>query len=416
MNKEIDLKKVAFLYFTTLDFDTVFKTQVISWANLYIEQGLDYQIVKAYSAKSLLKGVTRKKDKLNIKELYVGSYKSYITYPDKYVIGSFLNFIIFCILALPKILKGKKVVILTRSFGFDKSLYVLKRIFHQKISVVYDSRAAGAEEYKYYNEPLNEQSKKKFAQMLHIENKMVVLADKVFCVSNKLKEYHLRQHPEIPSHKFHINPCNADESIFYYKQDERDEIRQNLELNDRFVVVYSGGLQMKWHVPKLVFKAFSLIKTEFDNAFFLILTHDQEIASEHAKQAGINEQNYKTMSLDNKQVRPYLSASDMGLLIRDNVIMNNVASPTKFAEYVMCGLPVVISDGVGDFSELAVQNQLGVSINFEHEKQFLTTLKSYCKTLSEQKKDEISQWGRQNFSKQFQINNNLMVFKEIAKA
>jgi glycosyltransferase involved in cell wall biosynthesis len=41
-------------------------------------------------------------------------------------------------------------------------------------------------------------------------------------------------------------------------------------------------------------------------------------------------------------------AADVGLLIRGDDLVNRVAAPTKFAEYLACGLPVVVSRGVGD--------------------------------------------------------------------
>ncbi len=59
-------------------------------------------------------------------------------------------------------------------------------------------------------------------------------------------------------------------------------------------------------------------------------------------------------------VREELGTSDMGILVREDTITNRVASPTKFAEYLACGLPVLISPHVGDFSELVVKHDLGV--------------------------------------------------------
>jgi hypothetical protein len=413
MSREKDFKKVAFIYFTTLDFDTVFKTQVISWANIYREKGLEYQIVKAYSIKQALKGISRTNDKKQVRKLYNGPYKSRITYPDKVLPGRVLNFFLFFFLILPKLISGKRVVFLTRTVGFDKTLETLKKVFKRKFLIIYDSRAAGAEEYKYYNEPLNEQGKLRFKKSLSQENAMVKLADKVFCVSHMLKKYHIQQIQEIDNLKFTINPCNADENLFYFHEDERTQKREELGLTNKLVVVYAGGLQMKWHVPNLIFDAFSLVKQEFDNAFLLILSHDKEIAAQYAKKSGIEDKDFQSISLDNNQVRPYLSASDVGLLIRDNVIMNNVASPTKFAEYVMCGLPLIISEGVGDFSSLAVENQLGVKIDFQKGKDFKSHFKTYFENVNLERKKEISLWGRNNFSKQYQINTNLESFKDI---
>jgi glycosyltransferase involved in cell wall biosynthesis len=72
---------------------------------------------------------------------------------------------------------------------------------------------------------------------------------------------------------------------------------------------------------------------------------------------------YSVISSLVEEVGKYLEASDLGLLLRENHVVNRVASPTKFAEYLLCGLPVVISPWVGDFSELVEAHRLGLVIN-----------------------------------------------------
>jgi hypothetical protein len=39
--------------------------------------------------------------------------------------------------------------------------------------------------------------------------------------------------------------------------------------------------------------------------------------------------------------------------------MNRIASPTKFAEYLMAGLPLLITPHVGDYSDLVESEHLG---------------------------------------------------------
>jgi hypothetical protein len=60
-----------------------------------------------------------------------------------------------------------------------------------------------------------------------------------------------------------------------------------------------------------------------------------------------------------KQVPEYLIAGDYGLLIREETVTNNVASPVKFAEYLACGLQVIISKNLGDYSHFVKQNRCG---------------------------------------------------------
>ncbi|MEO7080337.1 MAG: hypothetical protein ABIY71_02380, partial [Flavobacteriales bacterium] len=60
------------------------------------------------------------------------------------------------------------------------------------------------------------------------------------------------------------------------------------------------------------------------------------------------------------EVPQALQACDIALLLREDTLTNRVASPTKFAEYLACGLPVIISEGIGDFSALVQKECLGV--------------------------------------------------------
>lgn len=62
---------------------------------------------------------------------------------------------------------------------------------------------------------------------------------------------------------------------------------------------------------------------------------------------------------DPAAVPALLRGCDHGILLREDSITNRVASPTKFAEYLAAGLPVIISDGLGDFSGMVRREGLG---------------------------------------------------------
>ena len=64
--------------------------------------------------------------------------------------------------------------------------------------------------------------------------------------------------------------------------------------------------------------------------------------------------------LDHAQVAHALATCDYGLMVRERTITNQVASPTKFAEYLSNGLKVISNSGLGDFSELIRSEGLGV--------------------------------------------------------
>jgi hypothetical protein len=62
------------------------------------------------------------------------------------------------------------------------------------------------------------------------------------------------------------------------------------------------------------------------------------------------------------EVATILGGCDHGLLVREDTITNQVASPTKFAEYLASGLQLIISERIGDFSGLVKEHGLGLVI------------------------------------------------------
>jgi glycosyltransferase involved in cell wall biosynthesis len=59
------------------------------------------------------------------------------------------------------------------------------------------------------------------------------------------------------------------------------------------------------------------------------------------------------------EIPPYLALADLGLLLRYPSPVNRVASPVKFAEYLACGVPVLVSRGVGDCAEVVRKERVG---------------------------------------------------------
>ncbi len=63
-----------------------------------------------------------------------------------------------------------------------------------------------------------------------------------------------------------------------------------------------------------------------------------------------------------EEVPRALQAGDVALLVREDTLTNRVASPTKFAEYLAAGLPVLISAHIGDLSALVEAHGLGAVV------------------------------------------------------
>ena len=63
-----------------------------------------------------------------------------------------------------------------------------------------------------------------------------------------------------------------------------------------------------------------------------------------------------------ESVKYNLLFCDYGFLVRGETMTNNVASPVKFGEYMICGLKILISKNLGDYSDVISTNNLGCII------------------------------------------------------
>jgi glycosyltransferase involved in cell wall biosynthesis len=111
------------------------------------------------------------------------------------------------------------------------------------------------------------------------------------------------------------------------------------------------------------------------------------------------------------EVNRFLNASDIALLLREDIPMNNVASPTKFAEYLMSGLPTIISKGVYDFAETIYTTNFGIVIeDYQHieDQEF-----NMIYNLKDLNRENIALWAKMNLSKEKFISQYVKFFYEI---
>ena len=72
---------------------------------------------------------------------------------------------------------------------------------------------------------------------------------------------------------------------------------------------------------------------------------------------------FTVLHAEHDAVVGWLNAADLGILLRADDPVNRVASPTKFAEYALTGLPVAMSAGIGDYSDLVLSEHAGFHVN-----------------------------------------------------
>lgn len=135
--------------------------------------------------------------------------------------------------------------------------------------------------------------------------------------------------------------------------------RLKSSLNGRFVVVYSGTVTA-WNQPEPMIRLFLSIKTQQPSALFLFLTPHTEAARSYFHKYGVSENDFVLLEIPHADILHYLELGDVALLLREFNMVNRVASPVKFAEYLAAGLPVIITEGVGDCTTIVRQEHVGL--------------------------------------------------------
>lgn len=175
-----------------------------------------------------------------------------------------------------------------------------------------------------------------------LERKGMSKADYIICQSNEMKKYLVKKY-HVLKEKVFVYRCAGDTNLFYYDPVLRNQIRENLgiSLQER-LFVYSGGFHSWQKVDEsiLIFKKYT--KLYNPNSILLILTLDKTSAYSLVKNKYSDiSSRIIIKSVLNKEVNGYLNAADVAFILRDNLVLNAVASPTKMAEYMLSGLPVI---------------------------------------------------------------------------
>jgi hypothetical protein len=361
-------KKIKYVYISNLPFDgTVFITQILEWLHLYESKGIKFDLYVMFNIKQFFNNSYFNSQRNSIKK-NTGLFKGFIFVFPSRGIYLCLNFMLFFSKTLLWLLKYDKIVLMTRA-TIGKEIKILKSFFPNMIYFICDCRAASGEEKFYVIKKERFYNKKNFKLLGHIfeiEKVNYITADKIFVVSNKLREYVL-QNFDINGEKFQSYPCLSDKSKFFYDEQIRAEYRKMLGYSSEdIVILYAGGLSSKWHVSKFILKFYQQAHMLSRRFKFIFLSADEENLNTLLYDFPMLKEHCTCKFVSNAEVVNYLNAADFGTLFREDTIMNNVASPTKFAEYMLAGLPTIISPGVGDYSEYVAQNKLGFVIDIKN--------------------------------------------------
>ncbi|OPZ19486.1 MAG: putative glycosyl transferase [candidate division BRC1 bacterium ADurb.BinA364] len=209
-----------------------------------------------------------------------------------------------------------------------------------------------------------------YAIARRMERRIVEQADALNCVSVAFREHLIARYGAKPE-RICVTPVCVDSQLFFYDAGQRREERARLGWNDSAVFLYSGRRQ-RWQLPECLFDNLRWLLQRLPRARGAILTVEPGAFEQDLRALGEAERKrIEIRSLPHGGMGRALRAADAGLLFRRRDLVNRVACPTKFYEYLACGLAVCCTEGIGDVSALARQKGMGWTLSHPRDREGL---------------------------------------------
>jgi len=161
--------------------------------------------------------------------------------------------------------------------------------------------------------------------------------------------------------KIYRTPVCVDENFFIFKPEGRDRIRKLYHIENRPVLFYIGKFGDLYYKEEVA-SFCKIIQEHNPDFFFLIVTSNpHEQVRKWFMEAGLKETDFVvTGNLPYIEVPDYISAADIGLSAVPSFPSQKFRSPTKVAEYLLCGIPYITCAGVSEDDIIAKENNVGV--------------------------------------------------------
>ena len=153
--------------------------------------------------------------------------------------------------------------------------------------------------------------------------------------------------------KIHVIPNAKDDTLFSPGDAaSRAKTREGMGIDaEAPLLIYAGSLGPQYH-PLGMLQLFERVHALDPRARFLILSGMQEVARELLPRIDkAARENVIIHRCASHEVAPLMAAADLGLSLRQPSFSQQAVCPIKIAEYLLCGLSVVMLRGVGDLDE-----------------------------------------------------------------
>ncbi|HSV12213.1 MAG TPA: glycosyltransferase [Hanamia sp.] len=202
------------------------------------------------------------------------------------------------------------------------------------------------------------------------ENEAIEKSDGIVCLTYAAKKIILNTSAYKNGTPIDVIPCSVDMKLFDpEKVDIPSKLRLKAELNiheNDFIFSYLGSVG-SWYLLDELMDFFKIMNDKIPNAKFLFISPDNhEIIMSEAKRAALDQTKILIKKAKRTEVPALLSLVNFSAFFIKPCYSKQSSSPTKHAEIMAMGIPVITNSGVGDVADIVEKYKSGLVIeNFD---------------------------------------------------
>ncbi|MBN2144938.1 MAG: glycosyltransferase [Candidatus Aureabacteria bacterium] len=398
--------KTLRLFFYTEDVVSgIFESQVLQYLQFLKSSGCEVTLICFGSLKFFLKDRKSTLNKLKKVTLCRLHFIFLPAFSPFKIPGKCLWSFYACFFVCYSLFFKKRLIIQARGIWSTVIGYKIKH-YIRNTRLIFDMRGDEVSEYKYNPcIPENETKKHRAEAIEKYQKECLIRSDICLFVSQAMKKMALaRAAATLPEN--YVIPSTGLSRYYYYDEDVRGRRRRELRLENKFVVGYSGSV-VSWQRMDKVLEVFDIVRSIRRDAALLVFTKEVlEFKTQYLR--SVTDDSIMVRTAGDDDLGEYLQCFDMGVLLRDRLVLNQVASPTKFAEYLLCGVPSLVSGGIGDLEDIVNKQEVGICIqDLNNHNALVDGVKQFVN--KQFNRESIAQYGKSAWARESYLD----VYKEI---
>jgi glycosyltransferase involved in cell wall biosynthesis len=199
----------------------------------------------------------------------------------------------------------------------------------------------------------------------HIEKVLIKKSDAIITLTYEAKK-EIEQWPfynkQVP---ITVIPCCVDTHHFITTNNTvKTSVYHQLNISpNALVVTYLGSLGTWYMATEMMQFFYEQYKINTQSVFLILTPDSKETIYKYAQQQGVPLQNIRVYYAQRQEVPKLLSITRYALFFIKPLFSKKASSPTKLAELMAMGIPVVTNAGIGDVDKIINETQAGILIN-----------------------------------------------------